>query len=172
MHPISHSLSKWCLDTCSLSQRCPSLWQSACVQGKKFLWWARPPHLALLNNDILFLLQAQTSSQVPLAVAYYSPAHCTQLPSPSGFSTQPTLVLSWTWPKSQCPAPTLASQAVLSGVVVPIISEALTLLCPPQSSCWAFLIDFEVRPSQLISVLIGWLPRVCGFLFSLTAPSQ
>ena len=52
---------------------------------------------------------------------------------------------------SQHIAPTRASQAVVSWEVVPKVFVALSLLCPPHSSCCAFLWGFEVPSSQLIS---------------------
>ena len=35
----------------------------------------------------------------------------------------------------------------------------LTLLCCSQSSCWAFICDFEVPPTRLIFPSVRWLPR-------------
>ena len=58
------------------------------------MWWSTPPPLAFPNNGTLLLLWAQTSSQVPLALAFCSKpvAHC--FLAPQAVSTQPTLVLS------------------------------------------------------------------------------
>ena len=53
-----------------------------------------PLPLTLPNNGTLLLLQAQTSSWVPLAVVFCSPAHGTLPPAPQAVSTQLTLVLS------------------------------------------------------------------------------
>lgn len=60
---------------------------------------------------------------------------------------------------------------MVSCVVVQMIYVALTLLCPPQSSCYAFLGDSEVPLSQLSPLWLGGFPG-CGFLFSFTSPSQ
>ena len=57
----------------------------------------------------------------------------------------------------------------MSGAVVQMSCAALTLLCPPQSSCFIFFGNFEVPLSQLISLLVLWLPRV-WILSSFTAP--
>ena len=46
------------------------------------------------------------------------------------------------------------------GAVVQMICVALTLLCPPQSSCCAFLSNFEVLLAQLISPSVRGLPRI------------
>ena len=51
-----------------------------------------------------------------------------------------------------------------------MICVALTLLCCSQSSCCAFLRDFEVPLTGLIFHLLGGFPGG-GFLFSFTAPS-
>ena len=61
--------------------------------------------------------------------------------SPQAVSTQPSLVLSleMTSGDCQCPAPFQESQAMVSLEVVPMVSVALSLLCPPQSSFCAFL---------------------------------
>ena len=40
-----------------------------------------------------------------------------------------------------------------------MICVALTLLCCSQSSCYAFLSDFEVPPTQPIFRQVRWLPR-------------
>ena len=60
---------------------------------------------------------------------------------------------------SQHPAPAWASQAVVSGPVVQMIYVALILLCCSQSSCCAFLGDFEVSPTWLIFLSVRWPPR-------------
>ena len=70
-------------------------------------------------------------------------------------------------PKSQCPAPAQAFQDVVSRLVVQMICVAVTLLCPPQSSCCTFL-DPEVPLSQLIFPSVRWLPRMWGSF----SPSQ
>ena len=112
---------------------------------------------------------AQTSSWVPSAVVFCSPAHGTLLPSPSdclhsdSLSPLPRTDLQSLYLSL---APTLASQAVVSRAVVQMICAALTLLCPPQSSCCAFLSSFKVPPSLLISSSFRWLLRVwVPFLF-------
>ena len=130
-----------------------------------------PPSLALPDNRTLLLLWVQTSSWVSSAMACHSLACDTPLPSPSGclYTASPSprrradlqsLSLS-TRPAHSSPT----SQALVPGVVVQMICEALTLLCHPQSSCCTFLSDIEVPLSWLI--FTG-----CGFLSSLTAPSQ
>ena len=64
------------------------------------------------------------------------------------------------------------------GSVILMVHAALTLLCLPQSSCCNFLQDFEVPPSQLISLSVRWLPRVWvpflfhSFLSGMLAPSS
>ena len=64
------------------------------TQGMRFLWLSTPPPLSLPNSGTLLFLQAQNSSQVPLALAFCSKpvAHC--FLAPQAVSTQPTLVLS------------------------------------------------------------------------------
>lgn len=59
-------------------------------------------------------------------------------------------------PESQHPA-----RLRISGWGVPASGSdaALTLLCLPQSSCCAFRGDFEIPPSQLISLSVSCLPR-------------
>ena len=52
-----------------------------------------------------------------------------------------------------------------------MICAAVTVLCPLQSSSCAFLCDFEVPLSPLISQSVRWLPRM-WVPFSFTAPSQ
>ena len=63
-------------------------------------------------------------------------------------------------PKSQLPAPARASWAVVSELAFQVVCGALSLLCRPQSSCCAFLGDFEVSPSWLIVLSVMWLPRM------------
>ena len=48
----------------------------------------------------------------------------------------------------------------MSWLVVQMIWPAVSLLCPPQSSCCAFLGDFEVPLSWLIFPSVRWLSRV------------
>ena len=74
-------------------------------------------------------------------------------------------------PESQYPVAARVSQAVVSGPVVQMICAALMLICCSQSSCNAFLGDFEVSLTQLIFHQLGGFPG-CGFLFSFTAPSH
>ena len=64
------------------------------------------------------------------------------------------------------PPPKCLSCGVQGGVHM----ICVTLLCPSQSSSCAFLSDFAVPLSWLISLSVRWLPRV-WFLFSFTAPS-
>ena len=54
--------------------------------------------------------------------------------------------------------------------MVQIIYLAVTLLCPPWSHCCAFLGDFEVPPSQLISPLVRWLNKGVGSFSLLQLP--
>ena len=62
---------------------------------------------------------------------------------------------------------------MVSHVVILVVSEGISLLCPPQSGCCAFVWGFEVpSPSWLIFPSIKWPPMVqIPFLFhsSLTA---
>ena len=74
-------------------------------------------------------------------------------------------------PESQCPAPTLLSQAVVSRPVVQMLCAALTLLCSSQSSCCTFLSNLHVPLTQLIFHQLGGFSGG-GFLLSFTAPSQ
>ena len=113
------------------------------------------------------------------------PCHSTPQPIAHCSSTLGTLLLSLsgcphrakpsplprTHTESQCPAPTRASQAMVSMEVVQMICPSLTLLYPPQSSFCTFLSNFEVPPSQLISLLVRWLPRMwVPFLFHSSLP--
>ena len=60
---------------------------------------------------------------------------------------------------------------VLSEPVVQMICAAPSLLCCLQSSCYYFLGDFEVPPTQLIFCQLDGFPGG-GFLYSFTAPSR
>ena len=119
---------------------------------------------ALPNSGALFLLWVQTSSQVPSAVALSSPALCAALPSSLRLSPHcqtyplPRTGL-WSLSVSTQPLPEQLRLWCLEAVVL-MVFAAFTLFCFPHSSCCAFLCDFEVPPSQLISLLVKWLPSV------------
>lgn len=74
-------------------------------------------------------------------------------------------------PESQCPAPALQSQAVMSRPVVQVMCVALTLLCCSQSSCCTFLSILDIPLTQLIFWALGGFPGG-GFPLSFRAPSQ
>ena len=141
------------------------------MQGNIFLCQHPPPPFVLPNNGILLLLWVQTSSHVPLAIGLISLACVMLLPSPSGYlhtaytSPLPGTDLQGLSLSAQPPPKHL--RLWCPGTVVPRIFPVLTLLCPPQSSCCAFLCNFEVPPSWLISPSARWFPRVwVPFLFN------
>ena len=111
---------------------------------------------------------------VSLDVVLHSPACGTPFPSPSSCLHTANLN-SLTGIKLQSltfsiqPLPT--SQAIVTGAATPMVCEALSFLCPPQSGCCAFLQGFEVPLSQLASLSVRW-PSGYGFLSSFIAPSQ
>lgn len=109
------------------------------VHRRILLWWPAPPPLALSHNSTLTLLWAQTSSQVPLAVVFCSPAHGTPLPSPLGclHTTNPSLL-----PKNDLWSLSLSTQTPpehlklwCPGAVLSVACVVHCLLCLPQSSC-------------------------------------
>ena len=111
------------------------------------LWWCSPPQ----------------------PMVYFSTSHGTLLLSPSCHPQ------SSPWdgppePESQHPDPAHMPQTVVSGPVVQMICEPLTVFCSSQSSCCDFLRDFEV-PLIWLTFLSGGVPG-CGFLFSFTVPSR
>ena len=136
-----------------------------CAQGDSY---GSPPLLLLPSPTVVtcfsccprpppgFLLPWRST---PQSIAHHSPACGTLLLSPLGW---PNTANPSPLPRTDLwsPAPARVSQAVVSGVVVQMICVALTLLCPPQSSCCSFLDDSEVPLSWLISWLVSWLPRV------------
>ena len=103
----------------------------------------------LPNNGALTLLWAWTFSRVPFTMVFPSIVCGALFLSPlchPQFSPQ-----DWPpEPESQRPAPTRASHAVMYRPVVQMVCADLTLLCCSQSSCYTFLGDFEVLPTQLI----------------------
>ena len=125
----------------------------------RFLCQSAPPLLTFPNNGGLLLLQAQTSSWVPSAVAFtpqpiahHTPVCGTLLPSSSGCLPTPnpsSLPGTDLWSLIFCQAPTRAHQTVVSRSVVQMICMVLTLFCPQ----------------------VGGFPG-CGFLVSFTAPSH
>ena len=141
------------------------------MQKTGLLLQSAPPPLALSNNGNLLLLKAQISFQVPYAVVFHSPACGAQLPSPSGClhianpSPLPGTHL-WSLSLHTQPLPEWL-RLWCPGALVQMVCVALPLLCPPQSRCCAFLGDFEVPPSWLISPLVRYLPSVwIAFLFN------
>ena len=123
----------------------------------------------------LILLQAQASSQVPLTVVFCFSAHGTLLPSPSGclYTASPSpLLRTDLWSLSLSVQPCPSSQVVSGGSGTKGLCGSLSglkraqQLCPLQSSCCAFLHDFEVPLSWLISPSVRWLLSVwVPFLF-------
>ena len=105
----------------------------------------------------------------PRPLLFFSPANGKLLPSPSGClhrANPSPLPKTDLWSLSQCLVLARASQTVVSGTVLQMICAPLALLCPPQSSCCAFLSDFEVPSSLIFSLCFRWLPRVwVPFLF-------
>ena len=108
---------------------------------------------------------------IPLPIENHSPAHGTALLSPLGC---PHTANPNPFPGTDLRSLSLSAQHhhprgvsdVVSVVVVQMICVALTLLCPPQSSCCDGLSDFEILPSQLISLSVRLLPRMwVPFLF-------
>ena len=149
---------------------CPALWESAHAQGKRLLWQPTPPPLIFSSNGTLLLL-SQNSSWVPLAMTLCSSAYYVPLPSPSGchHTANPSpLPGTDLWSLSlRTQSPPKYLWLWYLGMVVEMVYAALILLCSPQSSCCAFLHDFEVPKSWLISPLVRWLPRVwVSFLFN------
>ena len=144
------------------------------VQGKICLLQSAPPTLDIPINDGLLLLWAQTSSQVPSAVALHFPACGVLVPIPSGslYTVNPSLL-----PRTDLQSLSLSAKLppkhlrlCCLGAVLPMVCVAFTLLCLPQSSCFTFLCGFKVLPPWLISVL-GGFPGY-GFISCFTAPSQ
>lgn len=102
------------------------------------------PPLALPSSGTLLFLWAKPPPIFPWLwhTAPQPLAHHSL--SPQAISTQPALVFFLKRPprsESQCPAPTRVSQVVVHWVVVPMVCVALTLICPSQSRCCAFLQD-------------------------------
>ena len=108
-----------------------------------FLWWSHPSSSHPPNKGTLLLLETKASSHSPSAVVLCSPDHGTALPSPSGClhaantSPPPGTDLQILSPSTQHPPDCLRLWSL--GVVVPMVCVALSLLCPPWSSCCAFL---------------------------------
>lgn len=105
----------------------------------------------------------------PLAVVFCSLERRAPVPSPSGVSTQPTLVLSLeltSRAQVSVPSPCLSISGCAVQGGMQMICAALSLLCPLQSAA-VLLGDFEAPPSQLISPSVRWLTRVwVPFLFN------
>ena len=156
-------------------QEVPNPLRVCAYTGKDSLWRSTPPPVALPNNGALLLLWAQTSSWIPLSVALYAPVNGALLHSPSGcLQTANPSPLPGTnfWSLSLNVQPlTEHLRLWCLGMVVQMVCVALTLLFPSQPSGYAFLGDFEVPLSQLISPSVRWLPRMwVPFLFH--TPSQ
>ena len=145
--------------------------ESPHVCAERFLCWSSPPPLALPNNGVLLLLWAQTSSRVPSSVVLCSLAHGTWLfNSYVCLHTALSSALHRTDLWSLCLSTPPHQRGSGYGVcaVVQMICVALTLLCLPQTSCCAFLGNFNVPPSWL-SPSIRWLPTVwVPFLFNIS----
>ena len=131
---------------------CPSFsrpsqqWRFACPAGQDLLRFPLPWHSTP---------QPTANCSPTRGSALLCPLCCPHTANPSPLPCTDLQSL-----KSQHPAPARASQVVVPEAMVQIICAALTLLCSPQYSCCAFLGNFEVLPSQLISQLVRWPPRV------------
>ena len=149
---------------CSLHKRSSAAQEPICVQRKMFLWWSCPSsshspqqwHLASPMGPGLLLNTLGCGVIAHGAPLPRSLRLCPHSQPQSSLQNRPPK------PKSQCPAPIRVSQAVLSQAVVLMVCVALSLLCPPQSSCCPFLQGFgdPPPPSQLISPSVRWPPRV------------
>ena len=121
-----------------LATHSPALQESTHMQKKIFLWQSTPP-LARPNNGTLVLLQVQTSSQVhaaPQPLKHYSlaPSGCLHTTNHSSCPGTDLQILSLS-------AQPLPEHLMLwcPGVMVLMVFGAISLLCPPRSSCCAFL---------------------------------
>lgn len=126
-----------------------------------------PPPFAHPNSSTLLLLWAWSSSLALSSVVLCSPAptHCSSLPSGCFHTSNPSP------PRTELsvPSPTWGSQAILSWVVVPMVSLCFALLsaaAAPFSKALRFPFCTGWPACQL-----GGLPG-CGFLSSFSAPSQ
>ena len=121
--------------------------------GSLFLLWARPP------PRFPWLWHS-----APQLMAFGDPTCGALLPSPSVclHTANPSLLIGTSIQSlslSTQPPPKHLRLWCL-GAVAQMVCVALTLICPPQSSCCAFLHNFEVPLSWLISPSVRWLPRV------------
>ena len=129
-----------------------------------------PPCLPLPNNGALPLLWAWGSFLT--AVILCSPACGAPLPRPSGClhtaNTSPVPRTDlWSLGLSAQSPPKYLRLWFLGWWYRRSVRLSLSLLCPPQSSCCAFLWGFDVPSlSWLISLSVRWPPRVqIPFLF-------
>ena len=175
LSPLLLSPHKRCVPTCSLCQRCPTLWEFACAQGKIFLWQSTLLPLVLSNNGALLLLWALTSSKVPSAMAFHSPRHGTLLSSPSSCfhrANSSPLARTDLWSLSLSLQPPPMHLRLWSPVRWYRWFVWLSL-------CFALLSPAAVLFSRTLrSLHLSWSPYRfggflgCGFLPSLTASSQ
>ena len=101
---------------------------------------------------------APTSSWVPLAVVFHSPAHSTLLPCSSGclHTASPSSLPGTDFQSlSLSTQPTPEHLRLCALGVIQMTCLALTLLCPHQSSFCTFLGNFAVPLSCL---WVRWLP--------------
>ena len=143
-----------------LTANSPAIRESTHVQRKIFLWQPNPPPLALPNNDALFLLQAQTSFQFPLAVALCFPALGTPLPSLSGclhIANLSPVLTTRAWVSVPSHSQSISDCGVLGGGTHHLCGPLSAF--PSQSSCCTFLWGFEV-PSILADFPVRRLTRV------------
>ena len=163
--PVSCSPSKWCLTSHSLRQRRPCPLRVCTCAGKDIPMVVDPASSCSPQQCQL----APPVGPAPLAVVFCSLERRAPVPSPSGVSTQPTLVLSLelaSRAQVSVPSPCLSISGCAVQGGMQMICAALSLLCPLQSAA-VLLGDFEAPPSQLISPSVRWLTRVwVPFLFN------
>ena len=126
-----------------------------------------PSSFALPNNGDLLLLWAQASSQFPLTLGSPLLSHETSLLSPSGclHIASPSLLprtdsKAWFSGPSYLHWPPPLSVSGCSVLDQWDWCSSLSLLCPLQSGCWAFLWGFEFPPFWVISQPVRWFPKV------------
>ena len=139
------------MTVCPSSSCPPQQWHLASPSGPDLLPVPSAMCCHFLAHSSLLHLWHTT---LPLRLSPHSPT----------LVLSPELIPSGTKVSEPSPCPSVSGCGVQ--MVVQMIYVALTLLCPPRSSCYAFLHDFEVALACLISLSVSWLPRMwVPFLF-------